>query len=138
VWAAFLAAILVASPTRVVASVSPRPNTLLRLEMAISPLQFLVLVAAQSVVLTWVHNGTRGSVLLVNLKHGASNSFVGFMAPVVFGSAAYGQFWLLMAAIWWVVVLAVIALTGMAKERAPSIETTETATSGVRWSRRSG
>src|ERR687890_2297578 len=28
--------ILVASPTRVVASVSPRPNTLLRLEMAIS------------------------------------------------------------------------------------------------------
>ena len=82
-------------------------------------------------VLTWVYNGTRGSVLLVILMHGASNSFVGFMAPVVFGSAAYGQFWWLMAAIWWVVALAVIALTGMARDRAPSMETTETATSGI-------
>jgi membrane protease YdiL (CAAX protease family) len=95
------------------------------------PVQFFVLLVAQSLVLAWVYNGTGGSVLLVILMHGAFNSFVGFMAPVVFGSAAYGQFWWLMAALWWVVALAVIALTGMAKARAPSIETTETATSGA-------
>lgn len=95
------------------------------------PLQFIVLMVAQSVVFTWVYNGTRGSVLLVTLMHGAFNSFVSFMAPVVFGSAAYGQFWWLMAALWWVVALAVIALTGMARDRAPSMVATETATSSV-------
>jgi membrane protease YdiL (CAAX protease family) len=95
------------------------------------PLQFFVLMVAQSVVLAWVYNGTSGSVLLVILMHGAFNSFLGFMAPAVFGSAAYGQFWWLLAALWWVVALAVITLTGLAKERASSMVATETPTSGV-------
>jgi uncharacterized protein len=94
------------------------------------PLQFFVVVA-QSVVFTWVYNGTRGSVLLVILMHGAFNSFAGFLVRGVFGSfgsASYGLYWWLMAALWWVVALAVIAVIGMARERAPSMEASAMAT----------
>jgi hypothetical protein len=51
------------------------------------------------------------------------------MAPVVFGSAAYGVFWWLQAVLWWVVALAVIALTGMARDQAPAMEAPAAATS---------
>jgi uncharacterized protein len=93
------------------------------------PLQFIVLVVAQSAVFTWVYNSTRGSVLLVILMHGSFNSFIKFLAPVVMGSAAYGLFWWLLAALWWVVALAVIAVIGMARDQAPSMESPAMATS---------
>jgi membrane protease YdiL (CAAX protease family) len=54
------------------------------------PLQFFVLVVAQSVVFTWVYNGTRGSVLLVILMHGSANTIFRFFDPMLIGSAAYG------------------------------------------------
>jgi uncharacterized protein len=57
------------------------------------PLQFFVWVLAQSVVYTWVYNGTRGSVLLVILMHGSSNTIARFLFPAVLGSASYGRIW---------------------------------------------
>jgi uncharacterized protein len=115
IWASWHLPLLVSDPT------GQRP-----------PLQFFVVVVAQSVVFTWVYNSTRGSVLLVILMHGAFNSFVRFMAPVVFGSAAYGAFWWLQAVLWWVVALAAIAVTGLAKDRAPSMEAPATAAASAR------
>jgi hypothetical protein len=63
----------------------------------------------------------------VILMHGSFNSFISFLAPVVLGSAAYGLFWWLLVVLWWVVALAVIAFTGIARDRAPTMEAPATA-----------
>ena len=86
------------------------------------PLQFIVWVLGQSVVYTWVYNGTRGSVLLVILMHGSANTIGRFLFPTVLASATYGRIWWLLAALWWVVAIAAIAVFGMARDRAPSME----------------
>jgi membrane protease YdiL (CAAX protease family) len=96
------------------------------------PLQFIVLVVAQSVVFTWVYNGTRGSVLLVILMHGSANSIARLLAPALMGSDVYGVFWWLLAALWWVLALAAIAVFGMARDRAPSMEAPAMATASAR------
>ncbi len=83
-------------------------------------------------VFAWVYNGTRGSVLLVILMHGSSNTIAKFLAPIVMGDAAYGLFWWSLAALWWVVALAVIAAIGMAREGAPSMGAPAAATSAAR------
>jgi hypothetical protein len=90
------------------------------------------MVLAQSVVFAWVYNSTRGSVLLVILMHGASNTIIKFLGSTLIGSAAFGLFWWLLAALWWVGALTAIAVFGMARDRAPSLEAAETATSSVR------
>jgi uncharacterized protein len=73
------------------------------------------------VVFAWVYNTTRGSVLLVILMHGSANTIAKFLGPILLGSAAYGLFWWLLAGLWWIVALLVIAVIGMARERAPSM-----------------
>jgi uncharacterized protein len=111
IWASWHLPLLISDPT------SQRP-----------PLQFVVLVLAQSVVFTWVYNGTRGSVLLVILMHGAANSIARLLGPALMGSAVYGVFWWLLAVLWWVLALAAIAVFRMAGHRAPSMEAPATAT----------
>jgi uncharacterized protein len=96
------------------------------------PIQFIAMVLAQSVVFAWVYNTTRGSVLLVILMHGSANTIAKFLGPILLGSAAYGVFWWLLAGLWWIVALLVIAVIGMARERAPSMETPAIATSAAR------
>jgi uncharacterized protein len=105
IWASWHLPLLISDPT------GQRP-----------PLQFIVLVVAQSVVFTWVYNGTRGSVLVVILMHGSANTIARLLAPIVMGSGAYGVFWWLLAVLWWILALAVIADFGMARDRAPSME----------------
>jgi membrane protease YdiL (CAAX protease family) len=96
------------------------------------PLQFFVVVVAQSVVLTWVYNGTRGSVLLVILMHGSTNTIGRFLFPLVLGGATYGRLWWLLAALWWAAALAVIAVFGMARDRAPTMEAPAMAATSAR------
>ncbi len=96
-------------------------------------LQFVAMLLAQSVVFAWIYNGTGGSVLLVILMHGSANTIAKFLAPTVMGdAAAYGLFWWLLAALWWVVALAVVAAIGMAREGAPSMGAPAAATSAAR------
>jgi membrane protease YdiL (CAAX protease family) len=97
------------------------------------PVQFVVAVVAQSVVYAWLYNGTNGSVLLTLLIHGVDNTIFRFLAPIALGGAAFGQFWWFRAVLWCAAAVAVIAVFGMARDRAPSIEAPETAaTSRVR------
>jgi membrane protease YdiL (CAAX protease family) len=114
IWASWHLPLLISDPT------GQRP-----------PLQFFVFVVAQSVVLAWVYNGTRGSVLLVILMHGSANTIARLLAPALMGSAAYGLFWWLLAALWWVVALAAIAVFKMAGDRARSMEAPATAASSA-------
>jgi hypothetical protein len=96
------------------------------------PLQFILLVVAQSVVFAWVYNGTRGSVLLVILMHGSANTVARLIGPTLIGSAAYGLWWWSLAALWWVVALGVITVIAMARDRAPSMESPTMASASAR------
>jgi CAAX protease family protein len=72
----------------------------------------LVLILAAVVVFNWVFNNTNGSVLLIMIMHAANNSASGsFFSPMFTGADSVRQSWLL-AAIWTVVAMLVIAIAG--------------------------
>ncbi len=73
----------------------------------------IVIILAWTLVLTWVYNGTGGSVLIVMLFHAMFNTVSGsFISPLAFsGADSVRQSWLL-AAVWCAVAVAVVMWAG--------------------------
>src|ERR671910_1783106 len=73
----------------------------------------IVIILAWTLVLTWVYNGTGGSVLIVMLMHAMFNTVSGsFISPLAFsGADSVRQSWLL-AAVWCAVAVAVVMWAG--------------------------
>jgi uncharacterized protein len=73
----------------------------------------IVNIMAWTLVLTWVYNGTGGSVLIVMLFHAMFNTVSGsFISPLAFsGADSVRQSWLL-AAVWCAVAVAVVMWAG--------------------------
>ena len=73
----------------------------------------IVIILAWTLVLTWVYNGTGGSVLIVMLFHAMFNTVsVSFISPLAFsGADSVRQSWLL-AAVWCAVAVAVVMWAG--------------------------
>ena len=73
----------------------------------------IVTIMAWALVLTWVYNGTGGSVLIVMLFHAMFNTVSGsFISPLAFsGADSVRQSWLL-AAVWCAVAVAVVVWAG--------------------------
>jgi membrane protease YdiL (CAAX protease family) len=73
----------------------------------------IVSILAWTLVLTWVYNGTGGSVLIVMLFHAMFNTVSGsFISPLAFsGADSVRQSWLL-AAVWCAVAVAVVMWAG--------------------------
>ena len=73
----------------------------------------IVIILAWTLVLTWVYNGTGGSVLIVMLFHAMFNTVSGsFISPLAFsGADSVRQSWLL-AAVWCAVAVAVVVVAG--------------------------
>ena len=73
----------------------------------------IVIILAWTLVLTWVYNGTGGSVLIVMLFHAMFNAVSGsFISPLAFsGADSVRQSWLL-AAVWCAVAVAVVVWAG--------------------------
>ena len=69
---------------------------------------FVLLTTAYSVVFTWIYLHTLGSVLIATLLHGAINFFQGLLLG---GMDPVSEYWLL-AAVWWVAALVIVAATG--------------------------
>jgi CAAX protease family protein len=72
----------------------------------------VVLILAAVVVFNWVFNNANGSVLLIMIMHAANNSASGsFFSPMFTGADSVRQSWLL-AAVWTVIAILVIAIAG--------------------------
>ena len=77
----------------------------------------IVIIMAWTLVLTWVYNGTGGSVLIVMLFHAMFNTISGgtiipALSPLAFsGADSVRQSWLL-AAVWCAVAVAVVVVAG--------------------------
>jgi CAAX protease family protein len=72
----------------------------------------IVLIFAAVIVFNWVFNNTGGSVLIIMLMHAANNAVSGsFFSPMFSGADSIRQSWLL-ALVWAVVAVLVIAIAG--------------------------
>ena len=72
----------------------------------------IVIILAWTLVLTWVYNGTGGSVLIVMLFHAMFNTVsISFISPMFSGADSVRQSWLL-AAVWCAVAVAVVVVAG--------------------------
>ena len=72
---------------------------------------FLIAVLAWSVVLTWIYNSTRGSLLIVILFHAAINTALRFLMPT-FEARYYALAWWAVAGMSILAAVAVIILAG--------------------------
>jgi hypothetical protein len=72
----------------------------------------VVNIMASAVVLTWVYNGTGGSVLIVMLLHATNNTVSGHFFNRMFSGADAASQSLMLAAVWCAVALVVVIATG--------------------------
>jgi membrane protease YdiL (CAAX protease family) len=74
----------------------------------------IVLILAAVIVFNWVFNNAKGSVLIIMLMHAANNAVSGsFFSPMFTGADSIRESWLL-ALVWAVVAVVVIAVSGPA------------------------
>lgn len=74
----------------------------------------IVLIFAAVIVFNWVFNNAKGSVLIIMLMHAANNAVSGsFFSPMFSGADSIRESWLL-ALVWAVVAVLVIAISGPA------------------------
>src|SRR4029453_9587025 len=72
----------------------------------------IVLILAAVIVFNWVFNNAKGSVLIIMLMHAANNAVSGnFFNPMFTGADSIRESWLL-ALVWAVVAVVVIAVSG--------------------------
>jgi membrane protease YdiL (CAAX protease family) len=72
----------------------------------------IVLIFAAVIVFNWVFNNAKGSVLIIMLMHAANNAVSGsFFSPMFTGADSIRESWLL-ALVWAVVAVVVIAVSG--------------------------
>lgn len=75
------------------------------------PLQFVVLIMAQSVIFTWLYNSTNGSLPIVIICHAAMNTAGRFMLPE-FSNESYQVVWWFMAGLYVVIAIIVTLVAG--------------------------
>jgi membrane protease YdiL (CAAX protease family) len=72
----------------------------------------IALILAAVIVFNWVFNNAKGSVLIIMLMHAANNAVSGsFFSPMFTGADSVRESWLL-ALVWAVVAVVVIAVSG--------------------------
>jgi membrane protease YdiL (CAAX protease family) len=91
------------------------------------PAQFFVTVVAQAILLTWIYNGTKGSVFLPVLFHTAANTVTAFFFKMYIGTGEeYQRLWWIYAAVYGLVAVGVVAAAGAEypgrRKQAPAVK----------------